>query len=198
MASVIERAQGYLRKLLMPLGVDFYLRMDDRRVLENIILPYFWDLDDINNVLFVGCDWYTRGYKKFFRGKSYWTMDINPDQSGFGARRHIVDSVTRVADHFRQGQLDLIICNGVLGFGLNDLNEFDLAIRGCFDCLRDGGVFILGWDDNDNRRPFPLESSRSLAQFDRFSFPPLGTDHFLTANPGRHTYYFYRRQDRRP
>jgi SAM-dependent methyltransferase len=125
-------------------------------------------------------------------------MDINPAQQRFGTRLHIVDSVTRVADHFESGAIDLIICNGVLGFGLNDLNEFDVAILGCFNCLRPGGVFILGWDDNANRRPFPLESSRSLALFDRFRFPPLETDHFLTANLGRHTYDFYQKQDGRP
>lgn len=195
MVNVRERANGYLRKLLMPLGVNFYLRMDDRRVLEKIILPYFQHRRDISNILFVGCDWYTRGYKRFFRDKNYWTMDKSSAQSKFGAPLHVVDSVARVADHFRPGQLDLIICNGVLGFGLNDLIEFDQAILACFKCLRTGGIFVLGWDDNDNRRPFPLESSRSLAMFQRFPLPPLGTDHYLTANVGRHTYDFYQRQD---
>src|SRR5437016_9620758 len=112
----------------MPFGVEFYLRMDDRRVLEKIILPYFQSRNDIKNVLFIGCDWYTRGYKKFFRGKTYWTMDLNPEQRKYGSRLHIVDSVARASTHFDQGQLDLIICNGVYGFGLDDLSEFDHAI----------------------------------------------------------------------
>jgi hypothetical protein len=197
MGRVMERAHGYLRKLLMPLGVDFYLHFDDRRVLETTILPYFQHRSDIGSVLFLGCAWYTRGYRKYFRGKTYWTMDIDPEQRKFGSPLHVVDSVTTIADHFQPGQFDLIVCNGLVGYGLNDLSEFDQAVLGCFTCLRDGGIFMLGWDDNEERRPFPLESSRSLALFNRYRVPPLDTHHYLTANLGRHTFDFYEKPQTR-
>lgn len=185
------RLQGYVRKLLMPLGFDFYLAMDDRRVLETIILPFFSRDPQYRRVLFLGCDWYTRGYRKFFPARSYWTLDANPQQARHGARLHVTDVAQNVGRHFEPEMLDLIICNGVYGWGLDELADFETVIAGCHAALRQGGVFLLGWDDNARRRPFPLEQSRTLAQFQRFVFPPLATEHYLTANPGRHTFDFY-------
>jgi len=188
------RIQGYLRKLLMPLGVNFYLKMDDRRVLETIILPYFHGNPDYTRVLFIGCDWYTRGYRKFFSDRTYWTLDADPRQEPYGGRMHVTDLAQNVSNHFAAGSLDLVICNGVYGFGLDDLINFDAAIAGCHVALKNGGVFLLGWDDNPKRRPFPLQQSSSLAKFRPFVFPPLGTDHYLTANVGRHTFDFFIKQ----
>jgi SAM-dependent methyltransferase len=175
----------------MPLGVEFYLDMDDRRVLETIILPYFAGRPEFGRVLFIGCDWYTRGYRKFFPNPGYWTLDFAPSQKRYGSRRHIVDGAENVAHHFKAESLDLIICNGVYGFGLDDPRNFDAAVDGCHNALRPGGVFLLGWDDNPRRTPFPLDHSEALKKFRRFLMPPLATEHYLTANTGRHTFDFF-------
>lgn len=187
----LPRAYGYLRRLLMPLGVDFSLDLDDRRVLETIILPYLRDREDFRTVLFVGCDWYTRSYRTFFARKTYWTMDSNPYQRRFGTSRHIVDTMESLALHFGPSELDVIVCNGVYGYGLDTLDQFDEALLACHRSLRTNGLFILGWDDNPRRTPFPLAASRSLALFEECCFPPLGTHRYLTANPGRHTFGFF-------
>ena len=180
----------------MSLGIDIYKRTDDRRVLEQIILPYFAKRKECVTVLFVGCDWYTRGYRRIFDGKNFWTLEIDPKKKCYGAKLHIVDSVTNVTSHFRENELDLIVCNGVVGFGLNEIDEFDKAIHGCFVCLRQGGSFVLGWNDTPWLRPFPLDASTSLRKFSRSVFPPLAAFRVLTANPNRHTYDFYARCER--
>src|SRR5882762_2282845 len=71
-------SQIALRRGIMSLGIDLYLRTDDRRVLEQIILPYFAERSEFSRVLFVGCDWYTRGYARIFRAKTYITLEIEP------------------------------------------------------------------------------------------------------------------------
>jgi len=181
----------YLRRMLMCFGLEFYLKMDDRRVLETIVLPYFQHQKNLQDVLFIGCDWYTRGYRKYFYGKNYWTMDFNPAQKKYGSNKHIVDACEHVSKHFGPSTLDLIICNGVYGYGLNELEKFEEAVLGFIASLRENGIFVLGWDDNPTRTPFPLTESQGMSLLGRYVLPPLGTSHYLTANEGRHTYDFF-------
>lgn len=156
--SIWYRLTKTIRQALMFIGVDFYLHTEARRILDAVILSYFSHRIDLSKVLFIGCDWYTRGYRRrFFSRKDYWTLDIDPHKKRYGSKQHIIDSVASVQDHFQEGQLDLIICNGVFGWGLNDRSEVDMAFHGCHMCLRDGGVFILGWNDIPQGRPlFPV------------------------------------------
>jgi hypothetical protein len=188
---VIAKVRVVLRRAIMSMGVDLYLHTEDRRVLEQVILPYFAGRKEYMSILFVGCDWYTHGYYRLFQGKCFWTVEMNPRRKCYGAKLHIVDSLVNISSHFHEGELDLIICNGVFGFGLNEKDEFEKAIHGCYTCLRRGGYFVLGWNDTPERRPFPLETSTSLREFNRSVFPPLSTDHLMTTSPNRHTYDFF-------
>lgn len=171
---------------------DAHLYSDDRRVLETIILPYFADRGEFSKILFVGCQSYTSGYGRLFAEKRYCTLEIDPLRSRYGSkRRHIVDSLSNVTAHFSEGELHLIICNGVFGWGLDALTDTEKAFQGCYECLREAGIFILGWNDIPERRPFPPEESQSLHRFTPYTFPPLQTNRFLTSTPHRHTYDFY-------
>jgi hypothetical protein len=58
-----------VRDIKSVFGVESYLKNEDRRVLEQIIFPYFLREDTYKDVLFVGCHWYTRGYNKRFEKK---------------------------------------------------------------------------------------------------------------------------------
>src|SRR5882724_8239237 len=55
-------------------GLNLHLNTDDRRVLEKVILPYFASQSEFLRILFVGCDWYTKPYGKYFKEKEYWTI----------------------------------------------------------------------------------------------------------------------------
>lgn len=173
-------------------GVESYLRNEDRRVLEQIIFPYFLCRKQYQNVLFVGCHWYTRGYNKYFEGrKNYWTIDVDPKKRKYGAKQHVVDGMQNLTRHFHAGAFDLIFCNGVFGWGLDARGDVENGFRSAFDCLRDGGVLIVGWDDIDERRPFPLEDCISLRRFTPMRFAPLGTAKCVTETPYRHIFDFY-------
>ncbi len=166
-------------------------RSDARRVLETIIFPYFVRRDEFSAILFIGCREYTNGYNKIFANKNYWTLEVDPTQREYGAKNHITDSLKNVHLHFNENELDLIVCSGVFGFGLNDKANVEKAFRGCFTCLREGGVFVLGWNDIPKHRPFPVEECQSLTLFNPHVFQPLSTSRYLTANSNRHIYNFY-------
>jgi SAM-dependent methyltransferase len=181
-----------VRDIKSKFGVESYLKNEDRRVLEQIIFPYFLHEDSYEEILFVGCHWYTKGYNERFetKKKSYWTIEIDPSRAKYGAKQHIVDGLQYLSKHFKPGALDLILCNGVFGWGLAKKTDVEQAFRACCDCLREGGVLVVGWDDIEERRPFLLEECQSLRALKPFFFPPLGAAEYLTDTPYRHTYTF--------
>ena len=173
-------------------GMESYLNTEDRRVLEQIIFLYFLQRNNYKEILFVGCHWYTKGYnKRFEEKKNYWTIEPNPLRQRYGAKQHIGDTLQNLSNHFSQGVLDLILCNGVFGWGLDAKADVEQAFQASYHCLRKGGVLVLGWDDIDERRPFHPDECQSLRQLQPFVFPPLATAKYVTDTPYRHTYNFY-------
>jgi SAM-dependent methyltransferase len=175
------------------LGKDMPLETPDRYILEQKIIPYFIERAEFNKVLFVGCGSYTKHYEKWFDKKDYWTIDINPMKKIYGAKQHIVGSMSELSDSFQENDLDVIFCNGVFGWGLNDREEVEKAFAGCYQSLRKGGVLVIGWDDVPEKKPFPLETCESLNQFQPYYFPPLSTALYVNLNDesDKHKYNFY-------
>jgi hypothetical protein len=173
-------------------GIESYLNTEDRRVLEQVIFPYFLQRDDYKDVLFVGCHWYTKGYNtRFEEKKNYWTIEPSPSRQRYGTKQHISDTLQNLSNHFSKGALDLILCNGVIGYGLDAKPDAEQAFRASYDCLRKGGVLVLGWADIDKRRPFHPDECQSLRRLRPFLFPPLATPKYVTDTVSRVTYNFY-------
>jgi hypothetical protein len=178
-------------KLAVAFGADLRMKTADRAVLENIILPRFAQDARFQRALFVGCDWYTKGYSKLFAGREYWTLEPNPHRRKFGATRHVQDVGQNVVHHFTPASLDVVFMNGVFGFGLNDRQGTEETIAGMHECLREDGVLVFGWNDIPQNRPFPLDEIESLKRFRPFVFPPLGTAEERVAVANRHVFSFY-------
>ena len=186
------RRVSFRRKMLYAwLGVDMPLKSPVRAVLEQTILPYYAGREDIEKILFIGCDSYTKHYWKLFRGKEYWTIEPDPERKVFGAKKHVIDKLENLHLHFSPGYFDLIISNGVYGWGLNSKAQCEVGFQNCYDCLRERGEFILGWNDVPKYRPLPLEKIESLAQFRPQPFPPLSTWRYRMDTGHRHTFDFY-------
>jgi SAM-dependent methyltransferase len=172
--------------------VDFFLGTRDRTVLEGKILPWLSAQSSVRRVLFVGCEWYTYGYKKWFRADTYWTLDHNPRKKLFGSpRRHLIDSMANLAEHFKPESLDLIICNGVFGWGLDTPTDIDAAFSAVQRSLRPGGLFLLGWNDVPNHCPVPLEDIVALRALSPAILEPLGVTQFRVQSSKRHVYNLY-------
>ena len=183
-----------VRALRYTLGLPVPMDTEDRRVLERVIFPHFASLADVQRVLFVGCDWYTRHYEAaFFPARTYCTIDPAQRARRFAGRRHIVDPLEQLSRHFAADYFDLIVCNGVYGFGLDTQAQCEQAFAACHSRLRAGGYLLLGWDDIPARAPIPLADVSSLQSFRQFVFPPFGTWRYRTATSYRHTYDFYRK-----
>lgn len=191
--SLLARIRGRaIREVKSAFGIPSYLDCEDRRVLEQLILPYFLSSGEYANILFVGCDWYTEGYNQTFEEKkNLWTIDIALNRRRYGAQQHIVDALQNLQVHFACDSLDLIVCNGVFGWGLDAKADVEQAFSACGECLRAQGILVIGWDDIDERRPFSLQECESLRAFGRYQFPPLDTSEYLTNTPYRHTFSFF-------
>ena len=182
-----------MRGIKTAVGIDSYLQTEDRRVLEQMIFPYFLNDPVLRDIVFVGCDWYTRGYNAWFRAKHYCTIELDPSKRKYGAPHHIVDGLENIAQHIAPETVDAIICNGVFGWGLNHSADVEKAVWGCHEVLRPGGLLVIGVDGVEERRPDALERSHALLAFEPFVFPALQTADYLTETPYRHRFMFFRK-----
>lgn len=181
------------RDFFARLGIYQYYPTRDRRLLEEEILPHYARRNDVRRVVFVGCDWYTQGYRRIFHQHDYWTIDFDPAKRRYGARNHIVGPMENLASWFAPDSVDLLICNGVFGFGLNRIEQVERAFAAVYSCLRPGGELLVGWNDMPERKPFPLEQAAAIRSFEPFVFPPLATHRFETGSRFRHVFDFYRK-----
>jgi hypothetical protein len=187
------RVMRYVLRLPVPLHTE------DRRVLEQVVFPYFLALPKMRRVLFVGCDWYTKHYERvFFPERDYWTIDVSPKARKFGGKQHVVGGLEELDKYFAPGSFDLIFCNGVYGFGLDEKDHCERAISLCWSRLRDGGFFVFGWNDIPARTPVSLDAIAALNLFQRLPVVTLGSWRYVTDTPYRHTYDFYCKEDALP
>ena len=187
---------GFVRRLVrFALGLPVPVETEDRRVLEQVVFPYLAAQPTIKRILFVGCSWYTKHYERaFFRAREFWTMDIDPAARKFAGKHHIVAGLEQLADHFPKNHFDLLICNGVYGFGLDSREQCESAFAECYARLVPDGYFLFGWTDVTARTPVPLESIESLRQFRRYPLEIFGGSwRLVTDTPYRHTYEMYRK-----
>lgn len=177
----------------MLLGRPAPLDTPDRRVLEGDILAAIASCPEFRRVLFVGCDWYTAHYGGLLPGLALTTLDPERRRARFGASRHVIDTLQNLELHFEPASFDVIVCNGVYGWGLDRRDDCERAFAACATRLRPDGLFVLGWNDVRERDPAPL-SEVALSELEPCAWPPLGATRFLVEDSDeRHTYAFYRR-----
>lgn len=167
----------------------------DRKVLEESILPFLTQ-PRFQHILFVGCDWYTQSYNSLFKDRDYWTIDGRKTVTQYGGPNHIVGLLQDIEQYFDPEYFDAIVCNGVYGYGLDHKPDIERAIKACETRLRDGGLFVLGWNATPERTPVPLSDISSLQQLRRHTFAPLGTSDYLTRTRNRHVFSFYQAHKR--
>ncbi|MET0673003.1 MAG: methyltransferase domain-containing protein [Microbacterium pygmaeum] len=166
------------------------LATTDRVFLEDVIVPGFLAMDSIRRVLDIGVAWYTRTYPKLFRGVDYWTVDMDPDKQRIAGPQHHTVSATGLTDVFERESFDLVVCNGVIGWGLNRPADVEKGLDACADVLRSGGWLVVGWNDADGHRVDGLDALFDK-RFRREVFPPVGADHYIPDTPYGHRFDFF-------
>ena len=163
----------------------------DRIVLEEKIFPTLSSNDELKKILFVGCEWYTKDYQDFFKNKEYWTIDFNKKVARFGSVNHIINKLENAGSHFQEGYLDLIICNGILGYGLETKKEAEIAFETCYKILRNGGLLLIGWNFGHRENMFDPRELSALKNFKPIIFSPLDADRYKVEGTTNHVYDFY-------
>jgi SAM-dependent methyltransferase len=165
-------------------------RYADRRVLEQIIIPFILSRFEPQTVLEVGREPYEAFYNEFFVSRELWTIDRDPAKARFGAPKHIVDDAANLQNHFPDRYFDLVLMNGVFGWGLNQPEAIEKTFAAVYAILVPGGLFILGWNDIPDLVPVPLDRVQALRQFTPFLFTPLNGTSFKCSTY-EHTYSFF-------
>ena len=68
---------------------------------------------------------------------------------------------------FAPGSIDVIVANGVYGFGIDDRAALGAAFAAARLVLRPGGTLVLGWNDVPALAPFDPEAVAGEAGFER-------------------------------
>ena len=119
----------------------------DRLILSREIIPAFAARG--GRILWVGCRRYTQGDPQALevRGAECWTTDIDPDAEEFGrAGRHRTGDLIEVDALFADQRFDAILCNGVLGHGVDGPDSQRRAMQAMATLLKPGGLLLVGWN----------------------------------------------------
>jgi SAM-dependent methyltransferase len=192
--GLLKRMRIGLHRTLIHFGIDVRKKRADRKLLEQVIFPEILKTQEYQHILFVGCAWYTMHYPKIFCDRDFTTMEIMPEESQYGAPKHVVDSCENIDKHFDPNSLDVIVFNGVYGAGLNEMEAIDRTLRAIHQSLRPGGLLIFGWNDLPSMAPYPFESLKGLHVLEPYVFPPLKTAIHAPESKNRHRFHFYRKR----
>src|SRR5262249_58306613 len=124
-------------------------RSPDRPILLYDIFPQLVKLlehEDDPKLLWVGCARLTKTYYPILesKGARCWTIDINPDVRRWGRRgRHVVGDIQQLAAMFPPNYFDIILFNGVFGYGINDAATQVVACSAMAHCIKPNGYMLL-------------------------------------------------------
>lgn len=187
-------ARSLLRSAARLCGAPQAFRPADRRLLEDVILRRYAERPAGQRLLFVGTRWYTQHYERLLPGHCFLSMDIDPRAARHGSTQgHVTDCASRAQGWFEPCSFDVIVFNGVFGWGLDERAAVEATVRGFHRLLHDGGELVVGWNDVARRRPFAFGELEALQAYERFAFEPGGPLVLDVPGPNRHRYEFFRK-----
>lgn len=123
------------------------LALPDRRLLAETYIPAL--AAEGGTILWVGCRVYTADDYAALEagGGEVWTTDIDPGVERWGrAGRHRTGDVRQADVLFADKTFDAVVCNGVLGFGVDAPAMQRQALQALSRILKPGGRLLLGWN----------------------------------------------------
>jgi len=174
-----------------------YKASDNRRYYEYCLLPFFRIHPAFKRILFTGVGSFTQHYPVFFQKKELVkTIDIQPElEQLFPGDTHITDSVTNIEHHVPAEELDLVLMNGVYGWGLDSEGELAKALDKIFRVMRPGGMLVFGWNDSEERDPLKFRDGNWQNFFKQFRPFEICRKSILSLqephNQRKHIFHFY-------
>lgn len=144
--------------------------LPDRRMMADNYVPAL--AADGGRILWVGCREYTLDDYAALEahGGEVWTTDIDASAERWGREgRHRTGDVCEADRFFSDMTFDAIVCNGVLGYGVDSPEHQRKALKALAAILRPGGRLLLGW--NTDKIDDPVAAGLTEAHFEP---TPLG------------------------
>ncbi len=179
----------------------YRLRSHDRYILEQVIFRELVITERFKNILFAGCSYYTRCYPfifdKFTR-VSFSTVDPDPAMVCYGSKKNHTVGPLQAMNGLEKNKnaYDLVIVNGVFGFGIDTEADKTSAIDTAYELLRPGGRLLIGYNDiahlpdaEGGRSQLRYDfSSIDKARWEPAAIPGLQSSDFLTKSSNRHRF----------
>ncbi len=121
--------------------------LPDRKLLADAYIPAF--AAEGGKILWVGCRAYTADDYPVLeaQGGEVWTTDIDPGAARWGVQdRHRTGDICEADSFFADQMFDAIVCNGVLGFGVDAPEQQRKCLQALSRILKPGGRLLLGWN----------------------------------------------------
>ena len=153
-------------------------RSPDRELLVRGYLPAFAARG--GRILWVGCRPYTMGYPALLEceGAEVWTTDVEDRAQAWGRPgRHRTGDIGEADALFGDIVFDTVLCNGVLGWGVDTRKHQAKALAAMAAILKPGGRLLLGW--NTDKTPDPADLAEQ-----HFEPSPMGELAERMAVPG--------------
>lgn len=176
-------------------NIDFRLATPSRAFMENEIFSYVNRLagatSQRSRLLFLGMDRYNWHYPRLLHAVEFHSIDIRPERAKYGPPgRHVVGDVMDMAGHYGEEAFDIVIANGLLGFGVNTRHAMKMLLAQCHGVLKPGGLLVLGFNARADIVPFPVTLDEEM--FDEFAPPIEGVreSRHMVDDAYKHLYVF--------
>lgn len=179
--------------LALTLGVEFPLKSENRLFLENQIFALlnarFKQQSARARCLFLGTDKRSWHYPKCLDAELY-TMDIEPKKAIYGNRgHHTIGSAGELLQYYAPRSFDAVIANGLIGFGMNQLQDCEALLGSAHAVLNDDGLLVLGYNDGAEFVNFKVRDSKNYKLFEEY-VPNDQTLNRCQYEFGDHTFVF--------
>jgi len=179
--------------LALTLGVEFPLKSENRLFLENQIFALlnarFKQQSARARCLFLGTDKRSWHYPKCLDAVLY-TMDIEPKKAIYGNRgHHTIGSAGELLQHYAPRSFDAVIANGLIGFGMNQLQDCEALLGSAHAVLKADGLLVLGYNDGAEFVNFKVRDSKNYKLFEEY-VPNDQTLNRCQYEFGDHTFVF--------
>lgn len=175
--SIVKRLiPSTIRSWLHEYRADYQTsKSRDRVVLQNQIIPAMTVILSQNpdaRILWIGCRRYTKKYYGLLEkhGAQCFTLDNDPSVARWGRLgRHITGSVLDLRSLYPSQHFDAVLCNGILGWGVNSDDDQQAALEAMAAVTKPSGWLLLGWDTNKIADPL----TKASRWFEHTNLPTL-------------------------
>ena len=139
---------GLIRRFVFFKRREFRLRTNDRFFLESRIFPALHADKEVKDILFVGCHEYSWWYFELFPqflGKNFYICEPEFENPRLRSYRNFHKVTLKELDSGLDSRFDVIVINGVLNYGIDSEEDFELAVTKVLSLLKCGGRLILGY-----------------------------------------------------